>query len=97
MAAQAYGSPMTVACESLVRACVVRHAAKKLGAEAAKRQSAEEIGRGFSWTGELAALLEQYENERKAYPTLRDFGPKLAEFFAGVAAKAGPAEKAGAR
>ena len=71
----------------------VRHAARQLGAEAAAQQQAYEIGRGFAWTGELAALLEQYEKERKTYPTLRDFGPKLAEFFAGVAAKAAPAEK----
>ena len=92
MARQAYGTPLTVACESLVRACVVRHAARQLGAEAARRQIAEEVGRGFTWTGELAALLEQYEKERETYPTLKDFGPRLAEFFEGVAKKGVPAE-----
>ena len=85
MSRQAYGTPKTVAYESLVRACVVRHAARQIGAEAAARQQAYEIGRGFAWTGELAALLEQYEKQRETYPTLRDFGPKLAEFFEGLA------------
>lgn len=91
MARQAYGTPKTVAYESLVRACVVRHAARQFGAEAAAKQQAYEIGRGFAWTGELAALLQQYEGERATYPTLRDFGPKLAEFFAGVAKPSAPA------
>ena len=97
MARQAYGTPLTVACESIVRACVVRHAARHLGAEAASRQVAHEVGRGFTWTGELAALLEQYEAQRTTYPTLKDFGPKLAEFFEGVARKSAPAEKPSAR
>lgn len=97
MARQAYGTPKTVAYESLVRACVVRHAARQLGAEAAARQVAQEEARGFTWTGALAALLEQYEAERKTYPTLKDFGPKLAEFFEGVARKSAPAEKPPAR
>jgi hypothetical protein len=97
MARQAYGTPKTVACESLVRACVVRHAARHLGPEAAAKQQAYEIGRGFTWTGELAALLAQYEAERKTYPTLKDFGPKLAEFFEGVARKNPAAEKPPAR
>jgi hypothetical protein len=97
MAPQAYGTPRTVAYESLVRACVVRHAARQLGPEAAARQQAYEIERGFTWTGELAPLLAQYEAERATYPTLRDFGPKLAEFFAGVAARAASVENAGAR
>ena len=94
MARQAYGAPKIVAYESLVRACVVRHAARELGPEAAQRQIAEEESRGFTWTGELAALLERYEAERATYPTLRDFGPKLVDFFDGVAKKNAPAEKA---
>jgi len=97
MRRQAYGNPKTVACESLVRACVVRHAARQFGAEAAAKQEAYEIGRGFAWTGELAKLLEQYERERATYPTLRDFGPKLAEFFEGVAKKGAPAEASSER
>jgi hypothetical protein len=91
MKRQAYATPKTVACESLVRACVVRHAARQFGAEAAAKQQAYEIGRGFAWTGELAALLEQYEKARETYPTLSDFGPKLAEFFDGVAKRYAPA------
>lgn len=93
MARQAYGTPKTVACESLVRACVVRHAARHLGAEAAQRQIEYEVGRGFTWTGELATLLERYEAERKTYPTLKDFGPRLTEFFEGVVKRSAPAER----
>jgi hypothetical protein len=87
MAKQAYKTPKTVAYESLVRACVVRHAARQSGAEAAANQVAYEARRGFTWTGELAALLEQYEKERATYPTLADFAPKLAGFFEGLAQK----------
>ena len=93
MEAQAYADPKTVAYESLVRACVVRHAARKLGADAAERQCAEEVSRGFAWTPDLARLLEQYEADRKTYASLQDFGPRLAEFFAAVA-KQGAPEKA---
>ena len=94
MKRQAYATPQTVACESLVRACVVRHAARQLGAEAAAKQQAYEISRGFAWTGELATLLEQYEKEREKYRTLHDFGPRLAEFFDGVAKRYTPAAPA---
>lgn len=90
MARQAYGTPKTVAFESLVRACVVRHAARQLGAEAARLQIAEEVASGFTWTGELAALLERYETERATYPALADFGPRLAEFFDRVAPASPP-------
>ena len=92
MSRQAYSTPRTVAYESLVRACVVRHAATRVSADAAAKQEAYEISRGFAWTGELAELLAQYEKERETYPTLRDFGPRLAEFFEGVAKKGAPAE-----
>ena len=88
MAQQAYGSPKTVAYESLVRACVVRHAARHRGAEEAKRQIAEEVGRGFGWTGELAQLLERYEAQRADYPTLVSFCPEIAKFFVQQAEKA---------
>ncbi len=93
MKRQAYATPKTVACESLVRACVVRHAARQFGAEAAAKQQAYEIGRGFTWTGELAALLEQYEKQREKYPSRHDFGPELAAFFEGVAKKSAPLAK----
>lgn len=91
MAPQAYGTPRTVAYESLVRACCLRHAARQLGSEAFERErDYEERQRGFRWSGELSALLEQYEAERATYPTLRDFGPRLAEFFEGVAVRIAP-------
>lgn len=96
MATQAYGTPKTVAYEALVRACVVRHAARHLGPEAAARQIQYEQSRGFAWTGELAQLLEQYEAQREKYPDLGSFGPQLARFFTAVAAK-NPAPEAPAR
>ena len=82
MARQAYSNSRTYACEWLVRACVVRHAARHGGPEAARRQTEYEVSRGFAFTGELAKLLEQYEAKRTEYPDLGSFAPELARYFA---------------
>jgi hypothetical protein len=93
MAKQAYATPKVLAYESLVRACVVRHAARYGTAGAAQREIDDDTSRGFAWTAALAQRLEQYEAQRKDYPTLKDFGPELVRFFVEEAAKGAPLEK----
>jgi hypothetical protein len=85
MVDKAYPNPKIVAQESLVRGCVVRFAAWAKGDAAAEAQAREEAAAGFPWTGGLAGLLLEYEEDRERYPTLADFGPRLAPFFEGVA------------
>ena len=82
MKSQAYCNGRTVLCESLVRACVVRYRAVAEGDKAAAEEIAEQKRNSFHWTGELAELLAtDYEKNRKDFPTLQEFGPKLAAFF----------------
>jgi hypothetical protein len=83
MARQAYGTWKTVMYESLVRASVVRYLRDRRGEGAARRRVAEDVGRGFAWTGELAALLGRYEQARDRYPDLEAFMPRIVGFFEG--------------
>lgn len=86
MRSQAYGNWKTMMYESLVRASVVRYARATEG-EAAERKHIEyEKSRHFLWTGELADLLGEYEQQRDQYPTLDAYFPKLVGFFDGYAA-----------
>ena len=82
MKKQAYGNGRTLLCESLVRACVVRYRAVVDGDKAVAEELVEQKRRSFHWTSELAGLLAtDYEKNRKDFPTLHEFGPKLAAFF----------------
>ncbi len=87
MREQAYANARTLLCESLVRACCVRYAASVQGEQAAREAVAYEHERSFLWTGELAALLAEYEQTRSEYPTLDAFAPRLALFFSEYAPK----------
>ncbi|MFY9344608.1 MAG: DUF4932 domain-containing protein [Planctomycetota bacterium] len=82
MKEQAYANARTMLCESLVRASVVRYVLAAQGREAAVAEVKEQVARAFHWTGELAALLGQYEQDRTTWPTLDAFAGKLVEFFA---------------
>lgn len=82
MKAQAYGNGRTLLCESLVRAAVVRYRATVEGAKAAEEEIREQVRCSFHWTSDLAALFaEEFEKDRKKYPTLHAFGDELAAFF----------------
>lgn len=83
MQSQAYGDGRTVLCESLVRACEVRYAARYEGVDAARRSAQFQKSRGFLWTEELSTLLADYETHREQYPTLESFSPRLVAFFKG--------------
>lgn len=78
MRQQAYGNAHTMLCESLVRACVVRYQIANGGEAAGRREIAEQVGRSFLWTGELAAALGDYERDRRQFATLDAFMPRVA-------------------
>jgi hypothetical protein len=86
MGAQAYGEPITMLRESLVRACVVRWTAATQGEEAAKREVADQEGRSFLWTEALARALSDYESLRAENPTLDRFVPAIARVLEAAAA-----------
>lgn len=81
MRRQAYGSWQTMMCESLVRACVVRYVSATQGRKAAQAEAQEQVARHFHWVPDLAALLGEYEADRKRYPTLDAFMPRVVSFF----------------
>lgn len=86
MKRQAYGNGLTVLRESLVRACVTRNAETQLGALQGNKQAIYEMGRGFKWTRDLAALLGEYEKNRTKYKTFDDFMPRVIQFCDDTAA-----------
>ncbi|HET6203182.1 MAG TPA: DUF4932 domain-containing protein [Planctomycetota bacterium] len=85
MRPQAYGTWRAVLYESLVRASVVRYLTAHEGKGAAAKEVDEDGKRGFAWVGDLAALLAEYERDRKAYPDLDAFAPRLVAFFEALA------------
>lgn len=87
MSRQAYGTAETLLYESMVRACTVRYLRVNVGRLAGWKAEKAEAGRGFVWVGDLAKLLEQYEKDRKTYPNLEAFMPKVVDFFNQYAAK----------
>lgn len=89
MRAQAYGPWKTLLYESLVRATTIRYIIEHTGPEAARGAIQREHARSFLWTGELVALLGQYEKDRKAYPTIESFMPKVVDFFNDVGRRIG--------
>jgi len=80
---QAYGSAKTMVYESLVRACVVRYVLATDGKAPAEKEVQRNEQRGFRWLGDLAKLLGDYEADRKQYPTLDAFMPRIVKFFEG--------------
>ncbi|WP_338390326.1 DUF4932 domain-containing protein [Aureibacter tunicatorum] len=80
MISQAYGGWQTMYAESMVRASVIKyledHKSKKRDEELT-----EEISRGFIWTDKLVAKLNEYDQNRKEYPSLESFMPEIIKFF----------------
>lgn len=88
MSAMAYGNARTMLYESFVRACVIRNIAATEGGPAAAMESMNQFTRGFTWVGEFAQLLTEYESHRDKYKTLDDFMPQIVAFFESAASKA---------
>jgi hypothetical protein len=81
MKRQAYGEWKTVMYESLVRASTLRYIRQYDGEPAAQMAIQHERSRSFRWIGTLSDLLGEYEADRRRYPTLDSFSPRLVEFF----------------
>lgn len=81
MEMQAYPTWRIMLYESLVRACVNRYVAEHQGDEAARADAADNARRGFAWTADFAALLEEYEADRATYPDLDAFAPRIVAWF----------------
>jgi len=90
MKRMAYGTPKTVLYETLVRACVIRYLEDKKGKNAASMEKLRQATAGFPWAGGLSDLLEAYSKNRKEYPTLDGFVPKIAAYLSDFADKVPP-------
>lgn len=80
MRAQAYGW-MSMINESLVRATQARYVAATKGEEGLREFLAEERQRSWFWLDELASLFALYEADRRTYPTLDAFMPRVVAYF----------------
>lgn len=83
-----YGEWKTMISESMVRASVIRylirHSADTLKAD---KELKKQLANGFVWMKELVGILGQYESQRKTYPTLESFMPKVVNFYDTLAPK----------
>jgi hypothetical protein len=79
MSRMAYSNWRIMSCETLVRACVIRYVAETQGPEAAAKESAQQVARGFSWVPAVAASLERFAADRNRYRDLDDFVPEFAD------------------
>lgn len=83
---QAYGDWKTIINESIVRAAVIVYMKENHFSEKEiKAEMKEQLKRRFVWTPELVELLEQYQANRKEYPSLESFYPNIVAFFQLVA------------
>jgi Domain of unknown function (DUF4932) len=71
----------SLARESCVRACRVRYVANTYGNRRARTELYRHQGLGFLWMPDLVDLLADYEANRKRYPTLDSFFPKIVSLF----------------
>lgn len=85
MQAIGYGSWLTMYCESLVRAGVIRYLLATEGRAAAQRETRAQQGFGFVWMDGLVELLGMYEANRQQYGTLSSFMPRIAAFYDSLA------------
>jgi hypothetical protein len=74
-----YGDWRIMMRESLVRASVIRYLDTYHTPELVRESLASDTGRGFTWIGDIADLLKDYEANRKTYPSVDDLVPRIAE------------------
>lgn len=78
---QAYGSPLSMMYEILVRSAEVRYAmAQQASPENLAERISREEQRGFFWIADLVDLFDQYEANRELYPNLESFMPCIEEY-----------------
>jgi hypothetical protein len=74
---QAYGSPLTMNCEILVRAGVIQYYKEKQLTDNIQSMIGNEQGRGFLWIDKLCYELDNYQQEREKYASLSDYMPEI--------------------
>jgi hypothetical protein len=79
----AYGSWQPMMSEALVRASVIKYLQSHYrDSTIAIKEFQIQRAAGFIWIQQLVDLLGQYEADRKSYPTLESFMPRIIEFYA---------------
>lgn len=79
MESQAYGNPVTMMCETLVRSCAIRYMKSHNLENLVNQQLAYEENNGFMMVRYLVKTLEERENEAAQYSSLSDFMPVMIE------------------
>jgi hypothetical protein len=81
MAGQGYSSWTTMLNESLVRAAVSRYFAAHGTPDEQRTYMGDQRAIGWLWLDELAALFGDYERDRRTYPTLESFMPRVVSYY----------------
>ncbi|AQX12797.1 DUF4932 domain-containing protein [Elizabethkingia meningoseptica] len=82
MEEQAYSSWETIINESIVRAAVIVYMKENnFSAKEIQEEYTEQGQRYFIWMPELVQLLENYQKNRKKYPSIEAFYPNIVTFF----------------
>jgi hypothetical protein len=81
MAARAYDNWTSMVDESLVHATVARFLAAYGSPEEQHSYQADEHAGGWFWLDELKALVASYEADRRTYPTLATFMPRVVAWY----------------
>ena len=77
-----YGQWPVLVSEALDRASVVRYLmSHHPNSAVAREELTYQMALGFIWLDQLVDLLGEYESDRKTYPTLGSFMPRIANFY----------------
>ncbi len=88
MQKQAYRSWETMLNEALVRAAVIKYMKDNdFPKEKIRKLTNIELKRGFIWIEDLVAELEEYDKQRKEYPTLESYLPNIVKAYEKYAKK----------
>ena len=83
-----YGEWKTMISESIVRASVIRYLIRHTpDTLTVDKELKQQLANGFVWMKELVGILGQFELQRKTYPTLESFMPKIVNFYDTIAPK----------
>ena len=81
MRAQAYGSWTSMMNESLVNAAVARYLRAQKGEPRMRQYLADQRAGSWFWLEELSNLFGEYEADRRTYPTVATFMPRMVAYF----------------
>jgi hypothetical protein len=86
MRKQSYSNWKAMMKEALVRASVIRYLkTHNADSSVAYVELQDQLSRGYVWMDQLVDLLGAYESDRKTYPTLESFMPRIVTFYNSVA------------